>query len=138
MLPVLLRKACLIEYELRFGFCGIEDKANDRVITVAPITGAPRLNDALVGHELDVATQDHSAKAGERAAGHVGDFSRSTAGKRLKLGGIGERRIDALRAGLESDFLMDGRGLDVPFFLSYCGERKKNCNTKPALFSWLR
>ena len=105
------REAGVIETKLCTGFLVVELESHDRVKTRSPILLAPRLNDALVGNELDVAPGYHASENGKRTAHFLADFGRGAFHDKIsrltKLLLVGERFIHALPRRFENHFLMD-------------------------------
>src|SRR5271170_5861410 len=64
-----LGEGAVVEDDCGFGASWLEFEAYQRVEAGGPVGGTPCLDDALIGDEFDVATDDHSAKHGEGAAG---------------------------------------------------------------------
>src|SRR4051794_33284423 len=110
VLALALRKARMVEDQPRPGALRLELELRDRIDARLPVADAPGLDDPLIGHQLDVAPLDHPAEAGEGAADLRIDLGRGSAAELAELAGIGERFVDALGAGIENDFLMDGLG----------------------------
>jgi hypothetical protein len=55
---VSLRKADVIEYDLRAAALRFQLESDDRINPRIPMAGAPGLNDALVGKQFDVPADD--------------------------------------------------------------------------------
>ena len=68
------REACVVEDEFCAGAFGNELEFNEGVDTWIPAEFTPGLNDALVGNEFDVATDDVVAEDAEGATWFAGDF----------------------------------------------------------------
>ncbi len=93
-----------------------------RVDAGIPVGGTPGLDDAFVGDELDLPADDEAAEGGECAAGFGADLRGWGACGHARLHGVaelddalelfrvGESFVDALGAGCEEDFLVNGFG----------------------------
>ena len=114
----------VVENEFGAGTFGGELEFCDRERTGIPIGHAPGLDDALIGDEFEMASQDKTGEKRERAADFAVDFRWGSAGRQAGLHGItqeddamelfcfGERFVDALAVCLENNFLMNGfRGM---------------------------
>src|SRR5580692_776888 len=67
--------------------------------------GTPSLDDALIGDEFDISSDDHPAKHGKSTARCGVDICRH-AGEGGELLRIEKNLVDPLRAGLQFDFLV--------------------------------
>jgi len=84
-----------------------ELKVDDGVGAGVPVCGAPGLNDALVGDELNSSTNDEAAKLRECPAGGWVDGC-GQSGKRRELLLVEEGLVKAVGTGLEIDLVVDG------------------------------
>ena len=82
-------------------------KANNGIDAGIPSGGTPGLDDALIGHQFDVATEDSCAKNGEGSAGLTVDVGRLV-GEGRELPGVEKSGIDPGRSGFQIDVLMEG------------------------------
>ncbi len=105
------RKAGVIEDELRLSSSFVELESHDRIEPWRPIFFTPRLNDALIGNQFDVAAQNHTPKNRERSAHFRTDLGGSALhdeiGHLAELFFLGERFVDAFPRRLEDNFLMN-------------------------------
>lgn len=103
-----------------FGALFLEFEFGNRIHARVPSHHAPGLNDAFIGHKLDLSPNDVPAETGKRATDFTADVrgrgSRGRAGLHgrtelrylIELFGVGERFIDALPARFENNFLVNG------------------------------
>ena len=97
--------------------------------------GAPRLHDPLVWDQLDISSDDLSSEQGKGSPRFGVDLGRRTRECRELLC-IQKHLIDALRAGLKLDILVQGCArLDWPRFAGFscmvCGEALRKCTGRP-------
>lgn len=82
-------------------------KTNDGISAGIPSGGTPGLDDALVGDQFDVATENSSAKHREGSAGFAVDVG-GFMGEGRELFGVKKDSIDARGSGFEIDVLVQG------------------------------
>src|SRR5258707_7532086 len=110
MADMLRRQPGLVEYEPCAAAHLFQFEAHDAVDALRHAFDAPRLHDPLAGPELDVDAADIAIVSGERAADLAADLGLAVAGERFVLLRHHESAVDALRRGLDGDFLMDRGG----------------------------
>src|SRR6266700_8060749 len=106
MIAVVGRESRMVEEELGIVALPLQLEADDRIDALRPGAGAPSLDDALVGHQLDIASRDHSAETRKGASRGPIDLGWCV-GEFAELLGIEQRVEDALRAGIEDDLLVN-------------------------------
>src|SRR5882672_5295267 len=99
MLGLAFGKAGVIEGEQGAASLRLQFEPRDRIDAFVPVAGAPRLDDAAVGNQLDVTPRDHSAEARKRIAGCAADLGGSTAAQGAELLAVGECGVDPFGAG---------------------------------------
>ena len=100
-------EAGVVEDQRGFGGAGLKFEVDDCVNAGVPVSGAPCLDDSLVGHEFDVAALDFGAEEAEGSAGGgVDGGGKSREGGELLL--VEDGFIEAVRAGFEVDLVVDG------------------------------
>src|SRR2546426_5506448 len=98
----------MVEDELRLPSLGAKLEPHDRINPFGPVEDAPRLDDSLVGEELDIASRDEGAEADELAALRGVDLGGSLRDL-PELARVEEGVINLPDRGVEGDFLMDLR-----------------------------
>src|SRR5437899_12873845 len=110
MADVLRRQPGLVEHEPCAAAYFFQFEAHDAVDALRHAFDAPRLHDPAAGLELDVDAADVAIVGGEHAAGLAADLGFAVGGERFVLLRRHESAVDALRRGLDGDFLMDRGG----------------------------
>src|SRR5215471_21160788 len=105
MLGGAIRKSRMVEGQLGIGPLRVELEPNDRIDPLRPISGAPRLDDALIWNQFHISPRDHAVETGEGTACLGRDSGRRTAGELAEPLCIEQRLVDALWVGLEDHFL---------------------------------
>src|SRR5258705_12597364 len=96
VLALLFRKSALIECESLRATVPRQFEPNDRVDSLRPIARTPRLDDARVRLQFNVAARDHAAEARERPARRRDDLGRRPAVDLGELPGIGQCLVGTL------------------------------------------
>ena len=97
----------MVEKHTRLCALFLQIKTNDGIRAGVPSGGTPGLDDALVGDEFDIATEDSCTEHGEGSAGFAMDVSRLV-GEGRELLGVKKDGVDACGSGLEIDLLAQG------------------------------
>ena len=109
MLLLLRRESGVVQDEPSPSAFGLELEPGNRIDAFGPVDDAPSLDDSLLGDQLDVASYDMAAEAGEGTARPGVDLGRETPRQGAELFGGQERVVDAAWARSQLDFLMDRR-----------------------------
>jgi len=99
------REASVIEKKGRLRAASFQFKFHDGVNAWAPMAGTPRLDDSLVGRQLDISAGDDSAEQ-RKCAAYLGVDLCRKARECGKLLWVQQRFIDALRTDLEVGLVM--------------------------------
>lgn len=102
----------MIEKDTSLCALRLEIKTNEGIGAGIPSGRAPGLNDALIGEQFNVATEDPGAKHGEGASGFAVDVGRLVREGR-ELFGVEKDGVDASGSGFEIDLLMQGSARGV-------------------------
>jgi len=94
-------------------------KPNDGIGAGIPSRGTPGLDDALVGDQFDIATEDSRAEHGEGSAGFAMDVSKLV-GEGRELLGVEKDGVDARGSSFEIDLLVERGASSVG-----CGRRPR-------------
>jgi hypothetical protein len=108
MLALFLGESGLVEDDTRFRTLTLELEPNDGKNAIVPVDGTPRLDDSLIWHQFEVASDNVPAETGKCAAGFMADLGRCAAAQVAELRGTHQRFIDALWYGLEYHLMMNG------------------------------
>lgn len=95
----------MVENNARLCALLLKIKTNDGIDAGIPSRGTPGLDDALVGVQFDVATEDSCAEQGEGSAGFAMDVSRLV-GEGRELLGVEKDGVDARGSSFEIDLLV--------------------------------
>lgn len=115
MVVIAFGEGGVIENDRGDGIGWLEDEARDGIVARIPVTGPPGLDDALIGDELDIATDDLAFEHCKGAAFFGVDVG-GEAGEGGELFGVEKRGVDAIGAGFDFDFLAEGSA----FFVGGC------------------
>jgi hypothetical protein len=96
----------VVENNARLCTLLLKIKTNDGIGAGIPSRGTPGLDDALVGVQFDIATEDSCTEQGEGSTGFAMDVSR-LAGEGRKLLGVEKDGVDARGSSFEIDLLVE-------------------------------
>jgi len=115
-------EARVVEFDLGVRAALHELKLHERIHAGRPISRAPRLNNALVGYYLYVSPDYQSAEHRKGTAGFAVNLRRCS-GEGSELVGVEKRLVDALRAYIEFNHLVQGCAPAVRIRIRHCRRR---------------
>ena len=110
MIALAVGKTGVLEHDPRAWIVGLDLEARHRVHAFGPRGGAPRLDDADVGHQFELPSGDPPAERRERGSRLIADLRRRTAGHGAEFGAVDQRSVHAGGRGVEVALLADRGG----------------------------